>query len=108
MINIMVPDEYHGFDHTARVCLLDYGDALLEPFSDKAPAYVAKVLTERHVELRLGTGVKEVGSGNALLSDGTAIAIRCVIWGAGSRRPRWRPTVGLPNGPAGGSPPSPT
>jgi NADH dehydrogenase len=84
MIDIMVPDEYRGFDATsARVCLLDYGDVLLKPFSDKAHAYVAKVLTDRHVELRLGTGVKEVGSGHALQSDGTVIPTRCVIWGGG-------------------------
>src|SRR5262249_28736955 len=61
----------------------DYGDALLKPFSDKAHGYAAKVLTDRNVELRLGTGVKEVGSGHARFSDGAVIATRCVIWGGG-------------------------
>ena len=79
-----VPAEYRGFDaRAARICLLDYGDALLRAFSDEAHGYVAKVLTERKVELKLGTGVKEVGSGHALLSDGTIIPTRCVIWGGG-------------------------
>ncbi len=41
------------------------------------------MLQERKVELNLGTGVKEVGPGHALLSDGTVIPTRCVVWGGG-------------------------
>ena len=84
MLAVTVPAEYHNLDPGAtRVCLLDFGDALLKPFSDKAHGYVAKVLTDRNVEVRLGTGVKEVGPGHAKLSDGVIIATRCVIWGGG-------------------------
>jgi NADH:ubiquinone reductase (H+-translocating) len=84
MINVTVPAEYRDIDvSAAHIYLLDYGDALLKPFSDKAHGYVAKVLTDRNVELRLGTGVKEVGTGHALLSDGAVIPTRCVIWGGG-------------------------
>jgi NADH dehydrogenase len=84
MIDVTVPAEYHDLDSkAAHISLLDYGDALLKPFSDKAHGYAAKVLTERGVELRLGTGVKEVGTGHAKLSDGSVIPTRCVIWGGG-------------------------
>ena len=84
MINVTVPAEYRSIDPSAaHIYLLDYGDALLKPFSDKAHGYVAKVLTEQGVELQLGTGVKEVGTGHASLSDGTVIPTRCVIWGGG-------------------------
>jgi NADH:quinone reductase (non-electrogenic) len=84
MINVTVPAEYRNFDAgAARIHLLDYGDTLLRAFSDEAHGYVAKVLKERKVELNLGTGVKEVGPGHALLSDGTVIPTRCVIWGGG-------------------------
>jgi NADH:quinone reductase (non-electrogenic) len=84
MIAETVPAEYRDVDATAaHVDLLDYGDALLRAFSDKAHGYVAKVLQERRVHLRLGTGVKEVGTGHAVLSDGTIIPTRCVIWGGG-------------------------
>jgi NADH:ubiquinone reductase (H+-translocating) len=84
MINVTVPAEYHDLDiGAAHIYLLDYGDALLKPFSDKAHAYAAKVLTDRNVELRLGTGVKEVGTGHAKLSDGAVVPTRCVIWGGG-------------------------
>src|SRR5262249_45373653 len=101
-VNITVPDEYLGFDATAaHVCLLDYGDELLKPFSDKAHSYVAKALTDRHVELRLGTGVKEVGSGHALLSDGAVIPTRCVIWGGGLMAASLAANCGLAQGHGG-------
>jgi NADH:ubiquinone reductase (H+-translocating) len=84
MINLTVPVEYRTLDTSAaHIHLLDYGDALLRAFSDHAHGYVAKVLQERKVELNLRTGVKEVGPGHALLSDGTVVATRCVIWGGG-------------------------
>jgi NADH:ubiquinone reductase (H+-translocating) len=84
MISITVPAEYRDLDATmAHIHLLDYGDALLKPFSDQAHDYVAKVLREKGVEIHLGVGVKEVGSGHAVLSDGSVIATRCVIWGGG-------------------------
>jgi NADH:ubiquinone reductase (H+-translocating) len=84
MLAVTVPAEYRDLDMgAAHIYLLDYGDALLKPFSDKAHGYVAKVLTERKVELRLGTGVKEIGPGHATFSDGAVMATRCVIWGGG-------------------------
>jgi len=84
MLALTVPEEYRNVGAgAARIYLLDYGDALLRAFSDEAHNYVAKVLSERKVELKLGTGVKEVGTGHALLSDGTIIPTRCVIWGGG-------------------------
>ena len=84
MLNVTVPAVYRDLDAgAAQIHILDYGDALLKPFSDKAHAYVAKVLEEKGVQIHLGTGVKEVGTGHALLSDGTTIATRCVVWGGG-------------------------
>ncbi|MGZ4561305.1 MAG: NAD(P)/FAD-dependent oxidoreductase [Mycobacteriaceae bacterium] len=84
MIAVTVPAEYRDLPvEAAQIHLLDYGDALLRPFSDKAHKYVAKVLQKKGVKLHLGTGVKEVATGHALLSDGTVIATRCVVWGGG-------------------------
>ena len=84
MIKVTVPSEYRNLDATkAHVHLLDYGDALLKPFSDKAHGYVAKVLEDKGIEIHLGTGVKEVATGHALLSDGTVLPTRCVVWGGG-------------------------
>ena len=84
MIAVTVPAEYRDLDaSTAHIYLLDYGDELLKPFSDKAHDYVAKVLADKGVEVRLGTGVKEVASGHAVLSDGAVLPTRCVVWGGG-------------------------
>ena len=84
MLALTVPAEYRNLDiGAAHVYLVDHGDALLKPFSDKAHGYVAKVLTDRNVELRLSTGLQEVGPGHALFSDGAVIPTRCVIWGGG-------------------------
>ena len=84
MLAVTLPVEYRSIDaSSAHLVLLDYGDALLKPFSPKAHDYVAKVLTDKGVEIRLGVGVKEVASGHAVLSDGTLVPTRCVVWGGG-------------------------
>jgi NADH:ubiquinone reductase (H+-translocating) len=84
MINVTVPVEYRHLNAAAtHIYLLDYGDALLKPFSAEAHDYVARVLRDKHVDIHLGTGVKEVASGHALLSDGSVIPTRCVVWGGG-------------------------
>jgi NADH dehydrogenase len=102
MVNVTVPAEYHGFDAgDARIYLLDHGDAVLKPFSDKAHAYVAKVLTDRKVQLRLSTGVEEVGSGHARFSDGTVVPTRCVIWGGGISAAAVAANCGLAQGRGG-------
>ena len=102
MIDVTVPAEYHDFDPgDARIYLLDRGDALLKPFSDKAHAYVAKVLTSRNVQLRLGTVVEEVGPGHARFSDGAVVPTRCVIWGGGISAARVAADCGLAQGRGG-------
>jgi NADH dehydrogenase len=84
MLKVTVPHEYRNLDAgKARICLVDLGDALLKPFSEKAHGYVAKVLEEKGVEVQLETGVKEVATGHVVLSDGTVVPTRCVVWGGG-------------------------
>jgi NADH:ubiquinone reductase (H+-translocating) len=102
MINITLPAEYEDLDHTAaHVHILDFGDALLKPFSDKAHTYVSKVLTEKGVSIHLGTGVKEVATGHAVLSDGSMFATRCVVWGGGLKAAPLASSGGLPQGRGG-------
>src|SRR6185437_14554972 len=102
MLSVTAPAGYQDLDAgSAQIHLLDYGDALLKPFSDKAHGYVAKVLEEKGVKAHLGTGVKEVGTGHALLSDGSTIATRCVIWGGGIMAAALAADGGLAQGRAG-------
>jgi NADH dehydrogenase len=102
MVKVTVPSEYRNLDATkARICLLDYGDALLKPFSDSAHAYVAKVLDEKGIEIHLGTGVKEVATGHAVFSDGTVLPTRCVVWGGGIKAAAVAADCGLAQGHGG-------
>ena len=102
MIKVTVPGEYRHLDPTkARICLLDFGDALLKPFSDDAHDYVAKVLEDKGVEIHLGTGVKEVGTGHAVFSDGTVLPTRCVVWGGGIKAAAVAADCGLAQGRGG-------
>ncbi len=102
MVKVTVPGEYRNLDPTkARTCLLDYGDALLKPFSDSAHGYVAKVLEEKGVEIHLGTGVKEVATGHAVFSDGTVLPTRCVVWGGGIKAAPVAADCGLAQGHGG-------
>jgi NADH dehydrogenase len=102
MISVTVPATYEDLDAgAAQIHLLDYGDALLKPFSDEAHGYVAKVLEEKGVKIHLGTGVKEVGTGHALLSNGSTIATRCVIWGGGIKAAAVAAEGGLAQGRGG-------
>jgi NADH dehydrogenase len=102
MVRVTIPAVYRDLDAgAAQVHLLDYGDALLKPFSDKAHGYVAKVLQDKGVQIHLGTGVKEVGSGHATLSDGTVVPTRCVIWGGGIKAAAVAADGGLAQGRGG-------
>jgi len=102
MVSVTVPATYEDLDAgAAQIHLLDYGDALLKPFSDEAHGYVAKVLEEKGVKIHLGTGVKEVGTGHALLSNGSTIATRCVIWGGGIKAAAVAAEGGLAQGRGG-------
>ena len=84
MLRVTVPSEYRNIDPAvAHIHLVDYGDALLKPFSDSAHDYVSKVLGEKGVEIHLRTGVKEVATGHARFSDGALVPTRCVVWGGG-------------------------
>ena len=49
--------------------------------SHRRPDYASKVLTERGVDIRLGTKVEEIAEDHVVLSGGDTIATRCVIWG---------------------------
>jgi NADH:ubiquinone reductase (H+-translocating) len=84
MIRVTVPAEYHAFDAgKAHIYLVDFGDALLKPFSDSAHGYVSKVLGDKGVDIHLGVGVKEVHTGHVVLTDGASVPTRCVVWGGG-------------------------
>jgi NADH dehydrogenase len=102
MINETMPVEYHDLAvDKAKVYVVDLGHVVLNGFSDRAHAYASKVLQERGVELKLGTGVKEVAADHVVLSDGTTIATRCVAWGGGLKAASPAAASGIPQGRGG-------
>ena len=86
---------------TARIYLVDHGKQVLGAFSQEAHAYAAKVLQESGVEIRLGLSVKEIGAGHALLSDGTTIKTRVVVWAGGNQASPIAESSGLTQGRGG-------
>ncbi len=84
MIHETMPDQYRDLAVSrATVQVVDLGHVVLNGFSDRAHKYASKVLTDRGVVLRLGTGVKEVTADHVVLSDGTTIKTHCVAWAGG-------------------------
>ena len=102
LIRDVMPSRFHdlALDH-ARVTIVDAGQAVLGPFSPKAHDYASKVLSERGVEIRLGTKVEEIAEDHVVLSDGDTIATRCVIWGGGIEAAPLAHAVGLKQGRGG-------
>jgi len=85
----------------AEIVLVDAGSALLNGFSQKAQAYAARKLEERGVKLRMNTMVQEVHPGHVVLSDGSRIASRTVIWAGGLKASALSESLGIKTG-AGG------
>jgi NADH dehydrogenase len=84
MTQRLLKDEYKDLDlSNVRILLVDMGQSVLGTFSEKSQAYATKNLNQRGVHVRLGTAVKQVTSGHVLLSDGTRIPTRTVIWAGG-------------------------
>ncbi len=85
----------------AQIILVDHGDAVLKAFSEKSRSYAAKALVQRGVQLRLGTSVREVGPGQVLLSGGTRIKTRTVIWAGGLKAATLSANLDVQPGPGG-------
>ena len=101
MINTTMVHEFPALAPRARVHIVNHGAELLAMFADKGHAYTARVLEKDNVDLRLGTGVTEIGPGHVTLSDGSVIKTRCVIWGGGLMAAPVASASGLPQGRGG-------
>ena len=88
LVNDVMPKRYRDLDlDRVAITIVDLGPAVLGPFSDTASAYATKRLGNIGVNLRLKTGVEEVTAEGVLLSDGTEIASRTVVWAGGITAP---------------------
>jgi NADH:ubiquinone reductase (H+-translocating) len=102
MIHSTVIAEYEDLAvSSACIYLIERGPTLLAPFSARAHDYATKVLQRGGVVLKLNTAVNEVHPGHVVLSDGSIIRTRCVIWGAGLMAAAVARGMGLPQGRGG-------
>ncbi len=85
----------------AQIVLVDRSGSVLTSFSQKSQSYAASALKQRGVQLRLGISVKEVGPSHVLLSDGTTIKTRTVIWAGGLRAAELSAHLGIQAGRGG-------
>jgi NADH dehydrogenase len=84
-----------------QIFLVDAGHAVLGAFSPSAQAYAAKHLDGRGVQIRLGTRVKEVGSGHVTLTDDTRIPTHTVVWAGGLKASSLSSDLGIQTGHGG-------
>lgn len=85
----------------AQIVLVDQSDSVLNAFSERARSYATKALLRRGVQIRMRTSVKAVGPGYVLLSDGTSIKTRTVIWAGGLRAATLSAHLGIQPGRGG-------
>jgi NADH dehydrogenase len=84
MLQRVLQKEFRHVDaNRAQVFLLEMGPSVLNDFSPTSQSYAATALKQHGVQLHLATAVKEVTANEVLLSDGSRIATRMVIWAAG-------------------------
>ncbi|MGH7664602.1 MAG: FAD-dependent oxidoreductase [Gemmatimonadaceae bacterium] len=73
---------------TARVTLIESGDALLSEFTPRAGEIAHDVLSERGITVRTGTSVARVESREVALESGERIASDLTVWLTGAAAPR--------------------
>ena len=66
-----------------RFILVEGGDKLLSAFSDRSSQDARRNLEDMEIELRFGKLLSDYDGRVATLNDGSTIATRTVIWGAG-------------------------
>jgi NADH dehydrogenase len=102
VVNEILPIRFHELDTSkVGVYLIDPAPVVLAPFSEHAHDYASKVLVEKHVNLKLGLSATEVRPDRVVLSDGSEILTRVVVWAGGIQAPALAGNSGLPQGHGG-------
>jgi NADH:ubiquinone reductase (H+-translocating) len=102
MTHWMLEDVYKDLDLSkAQIFLVDHGHSVLSAFSKKSQQYALSMLEQRGVQVRLGMAVKEVAPDHVLLSDGTKILTRTVIWAGGLKASSLSDNAGIASGHGG-------
>jgi FAD-dependent pyridine nucleotide-disulphide oxidoreductase len=81
----IIKKDYPELSHEdlGDIYLIDGQHTVLAPMSEKAQRYTETVLRKKGVKLKLGVFVKDFVNDEVLLSDGTIVDARNLIWAAG-------------------------
>ena len=81
----IIKKDYPELSHEdlGDIYLIDGQRTVLAPMSEKAQRYTETVLRKKGVKLKLGVFVKDFVNDEVLLSDGTVVDARNLIWAAG-------------------------
>ncbi len=102
LINNVMPARFHDLSlNVARIYVVDPAPVVLAPFSDRAHEYAAGALRKKHVELKLGVKVDNVAADRVILSDGSEIMTRTVVWAGGIQAAAVAANAGVPQGHGG-------
>lgn len=86
LIGYNLATDFHHLDVTrARVIVAEMGDHLLSGFSVPSQQAALQTLTNKGVEVRLGTKLAKVTAEGVNFEDGSSVACRTVVWTAGVR-----------------------
>jgi NADH:ubiquinone reductase (H+-translocating) len=81
--NILMKDYPEIKTNKGKIYLIDSGDSLLGPMSEKSQQEAYGVLKSIGVEIKLGVAVKDYIDANVLLSTGELIPSNTLIWATG-------------------------
>ncbi|GAA4683260.1 NAD(P)/FAD-dependent oxidoreductase [Gordonia humi] len=101
-IERVLPHYFH--DAVPRRCtvhLVDHGDTVLKPFSEKLQRYTRRSLERLGVVMLMGTGVSEVRADGVTLSDGSTLPAHVVVWAGGLKARSVVASAGLETGRGG-------
>ncbi len=79
-----------------RWVLVDAAPKILPEIPTRLGDYAARLLTRRGVEIHVGTKLEAIQPGAAVLSDGTRVLTRTVVWTAGVKAHPLLAELGLP------------
>ncbi|MFE1142691.1 NAD(P)/FAD-dependent oxidoreductase [Streptomyces rochei] len=79
-----------------RWMLLDVAERVLPEMDERLSRTAERVLRQRGVDVRMGTSVKEATHDGVLLTDGTTVDTRTLVWCVGVRPDPLVESLGLP------------
>lgn len=86
LFSLVLASEYPDIpDGAVQISLIEGSDRLLRAFDPDLGAYAARTLEGRGVRVVLGKLVAEAAPDHVVLSDGTRIPTRTLVWSAGVR-----------------------